>query len=178
MSLADEIYSPVPNLFLAGLACHIPSKTPISTKGQSLHGGQTSLAVLPVELVIIILDLAAFPCRPPRTPGADYALQICNFALSLDAHSFRLTAAVLVLSPMSEHRRPLTSTPHELVQTARQYSFSRIMFYYEHPWRSEPKFWDELVRSRDNVWTAAEKQMDERNLVHHPLLQAPGYSVL
>ncbi|KAJ7717672.1 hypothetical protein B0H16DRAFT_1475992 [Mycena metata] len=121
-------------------------------------------------------NLTHLAVRGPSTiRGGSYTLQIREFGLALYARSVHPMAAVLILSPTFEHKRRLfrcTSTPHELVRTARQCSVkSRIMFYYAHWWRGESKFWDELMRNGDDIWTAAEKQMDEKNLSHHPLLK-------
>ncbi|KAJ7715066.1 hypothetical protein B0H16DRAFT_1617085 [Mycena metata] len=98
--------------------------------------------------------------------------EIRNFALSLDNRSLCLESAVLILS----HLRNVHISPQEIVQAARQYSVkSKIMVYFVYPPQPESRFWDELVRSGD-IWTAAEKQMDQKNWSRHPLLTSPVYS--
>ncbi|KAJ7717665.1 hypothetical protein B0H16DRAFT_1610614 [Mycena metata] len=137
-----------------------------------LHLRQTlrSVDALPVEHLPNLTHFAMGSSELGFTqPGP--VVEIRNFALSLDNRLLCLEAAVLILP----HLRYVHVSPQEVIQTARQYSVkSKIMVYFVSLSQRESRFWAGLVRSGDDIWTAAEKQMDENNWPHHPLLTVPA----
>ncbi|KAJ7047943.1 hypothetical protein C8F04DRAFT_1387086 [Mycena alexandri] len=128
-----------------------------------------SLDTFPVEHLPNLTHLAMGFSQGGYYPPAE----IGNFALCLD-RSLCLKAAVLVLPSLS---KCMSCTPQEAVEMVRKYSTnSKIMFYCADPRCRESQFWDKLARDGDDIWSVAERQMDEKNWEHHPLLQGPATS--